>query len=275
MTDYDRIEKVLRHLEINYLSQPSLKDLAKIAGVSEFHFQRLFGRWTGTTPKSFVQYLTAKHAKQLLIESKDVLTASLDSGLSGPSRLHDLMISAEAMTPGEFKAKGSGVEIRYGIHETPFGEALIGLTNRGVCHLSFIEKNKSDALEELKASWPKASFKSVKTETAKAIKTIFGKSSKGRISLLLRGTPFQIKVWEALLSVPEGAVVSYSNLAEIAGVPGASRAVGSAVGRNAIAYLIPCHRVIRETGAIGDYRWGAPRKRAVFAWEQARKEAKL
>jgi AraC family transcriptional regulator of adaptative response/methylated-DNA-[protein]-cysteine methyltransferase len=275
MTDYKRIEKVLRHLETNYLSQPSLKELSKVAGVSEFHFQRLFSRWTGTTPKSFVQYLTARHAKQLLIESKDILTASLDSGLSGPSRLHDLIISVEAMTPGEFKAKGKGVEIRYGVHETPFGDCLIGLTKRGICYLSFIETSNSEALEDLKTNWPNAEFRSAKTETAKIINTIFGKSKKGRVSLLLKGTPFQIKVWEALLHVPEGAVVSYSNLAEIAGSSGASRAVGSAVGRNAIAYLIPCHRVIRETGAIGDYKWGTPRKRAVLAWEQARKESSL
>ncbi len=275
MSDYERIEKVIRWLEKNYASQPSLVELSKVAGVSEFHFQRLFSRWTGTTPKSFVQYLTAKHAKQLLADSKDVLSASLESGLSGPGRLHDLIISIEAVTPGEFKAKGAGVEIRYGVQKTPFGDCLIGLTSRGICHLAFLNNDADEAVAELKANWPNAEFKLSRTETAKIAKRIFGKSGKGKISLLLKGTAFQIKVWEALLRIPEGAVVSYSNLAAIAGNASASRAVGSAVGRNSIAYLIPCHRVIKETGAIGEYRWGSSRKRAVLAWEQARKETNI
>jgi AraC family transcriptional regulator of adaptative response/methylated-DNA-[protein]-cysteine methyltransferase len=272
LSDYERVEKVLRHLQSGYLAQPSLKDLARVAGLSESHFQRLFTRWTGTTPKSFVQYLTAARAKQLLLESRDLLSTSLDAGLSGPGRLHDLMISVEAMTPGEIKAQGEGVEIKTGVHETPFGLCLIGITKRGVCHLAFFDSSEASALHELKTAWPKATIKSAKAETAKTVKRIFAQSGKRNISLLVRGTPFQIKVWEALLRIPEGALVSYSHLAESVGSAGASRAVGSAVGRNAIAFLIPCHRVIRETGVIGDYRWGSARKRAVLAWEQARKE---
>lgn len=269
MTDYEKIEKVIRHLESSYLSQPSMKELAQVAGVSEFHFQRLFSKWTGTTPKSFLQYITAKHAKHLLAESKDLLSAALDSGLSGPGRLHDLIISIEAMTPGEFKAKGAGVEIHYGVHSTPFGECLIGVTSRGICHLAFVDANLNDAILELKSNWPRAKFKRVKTETAKIVKTIFGNKRKGKLSLLLKGTPFQIKVWEALLRVPEGAVTSYSALAEVVDSPRAARAIGTAVGSNEVAYLIPCHRVIRETGVIGDYRWGTTRKRALLTWEQA------
>ncbi|PIT98957.1 MAG: 6-O-methylguanine DNA methyltransferase [Bdellovibrionales bacterium CG10_big_fil_rev_8_21_14_0_10_45_34] len=273
MTDYERIEKVIRFLDSNYKAQPSLHELSNVAGLSEFHFQRLFCRWTGATPKSFVQYLTARHAKQLLSESRDILSTSLDSGLSGPSRLHDLIVSIEAVTPGEFKAKGSGVEIRYGFHETPFGKCLLGVTKRGVCHLTFVDLGLADAVSQMKESWPNASFKSAKAETAKVIRQMFKKSSAGKLSLFVRGTPFQIKVWEALLRIPEGSVVSYSHLAKLAGAKGASRAVGSAVGQNAISYLIPCHRVIRETGAFGEYRWGTNRKRAVLIWEQVRNES--
>lgn len=272
MTDYERIKKVIQYLEANFQKQPSLKELSAVAGLSEFHFQRLFCRWAGTSPKSFLQFLTAKRAKQLLFESRDLLTTSLESGLSGPSRLHDLIISFEAVTPGEFKAKGAGVEIRFGVHKTPFGDCLIGITKRGVCHLAFIDGDSADAISEMKESWPQARFKSAKAETAKVVRSIFNRDGHRRLSLLLRGTPFQLKVWEALLRIPEGAVVSYGHLAELAGVPGASRAVGSAVGQNAIAYLIPCHRVIRETGVFGEYRWGASRKRAVLSWEQARRE---
>lgn len=259
-------------MEANYQAQPSLSKLAKVAGVSEFHFHRLFTRWAGTTPKSFLQYLTAKHAKQLLVESKDLLTTAFDAGLSGPGRLHDLMVSVEGVTPGEFKAKGSGVEIQYGVHECPFGECLIGVTKRGVCHLVFIDGDREDAISEMKERFANATFKLRKSETAKVIKKIFKRTGSKKISVVLHGTPFQMKVWEALLRIPEGNVLSYADLAKVAGFPGASRAVGTALGKNSIAYLIPCHRVIRATGDFGDYHWGTTRKQAVLIWERSQKE---
>jgi len=271
MSDYERIEKVIRYLERHYLSQPSLGELARVAGLSEFYFHRLFRRWAGTTPKAFLRSLSAKRARELLLDSRDLLSASLEAGLSGPGRLHDLMIAFEAMTPGELKAGGRGVEIRYGFHASPFGECLLGLTGRGLCHLAFLEGGREKAFAEMKACWPNASFRAGKAETAKLARRIFGKSRRGKVRLLLQGTPFQVKVWEALLRIPEGAVASYAGLAELAGAKRAARAVGTAIGRNSIAYLIPCHRVIRETGVMGQYRWGAARKRALLGWEQARR----
>ena len=266
-TDYERIERVIKHLDEHHLAQPSLKDLAHVAGLSESHFQRVFSRWTGTTPKSFVQFLTAQHAKDLLRKSKDILSVSLDSGLSGTSRLHDLMVSLEAVTPGEYKSKGAGVDICYGIHMSPFGLCLIGHTDRGICHLSFIDSNQEEAIAGLREKWENASFSINRAQTAKTVERIFTRSGRHPLSVLVRGTPFQVKVWEALLRIPEGAVISYEGLAKGVGSPRAARAVGSAVGQNAIAYLIPCHRVIRETGAFGNYRWGEFRKKALLTWE--------
>jgi AraC family transcriptional regulator of adaptative response/methylated-DNA-[protein]-cysteine methyltransferase len=270
MTDYERIEKVIRYLERHYLEQPSLVKLAGVAGLSEFHFHRLFTRWAGTTPKSFLKYLTANHAKSLLEDSRDLLGAAFDSGLSGPSRLHDLFVSIEAMTPGEFKAKGAGVEIKYGFHLSPFGKCLIGTTERGVCYLAFVDEREQQAVDEMKRKWPNASLKSHKTEIAKIAKKIFGGRRSGKqIPVMLTGTPFQLKVWEALIRIPPGQVLSYSDIAKAIGSPNASRAVGTALGSNTVAYLIPCHRVIRETGEFGEYHWGTARKRAVLAWESA------
>lgn len=271
MNDYERIEKVIKYLDENFKDQPSLKTLAKVAHLSESHFQRMFTRWTGVTPKTFLKFLTAQNAKKLLLESKDLLSASLDSGLSGPGRLHDLMISVEAMTPGEVKSKGLGIEIKYGTHETPFGECLIGVTSRGVCHLVFIDSSKKEAISHMKEKWAQATFISSPKDTEEVIKKIFEKK-KGKLSILLQGTSFQMKVWEALLSVPEGSLISYDRLASLAGFQKAARAVGTAVGSNSIAYLIPCHRVIRETGVIGQYRWGTTRKRCILTWEQSHME---
>jgi AraC family transcriptional regulator of adaptative response/methylated-DNA-[protein]-cysteine methyltransferase len=267
MTDYERIEKVIKYLESNFKAQPSLGELAVVAGVSEFHFHRLFKRWAGTTPKSFLQFLTANHAKKMLMESRDLLSTSLESGLSGPGRLHDLLISIEAVTPGEYKAQGANVEINYGVHDSPFGKCLIGTTKRGICHLAFIDTNIKNSIKEMKENWPKASFKSAPLETKKIFSKIFKRSGSKKISLVLYGTPFQVKVWEALLRIPEGNILSYGDLAKLTGSPGASRAVGSALAKNAIAYLIPCHRVIRETGDFGEYHWGSARKAALLSWE--------
>ncbi len=269
MTDYERVEKVIRYLEAHYLEQPRLESLAKVAGLSEFHFHRLFSRWAGVTPKAFLKFLTAEHAKACLASSADVLGAAMESGLSGPGRLHDLLVSVEAMSPGELKRLGEGLEIRFGFHESPFGTCLIGLTERGVCHLAFCV-SKAEALSELKSRWPKATFVSAPRATAIVLRAIFPRArsrQRRRVSVLLAGTPFQLKVWQALLRVPEGAVVSYSGLAAALHAPKAARAVASAVARNSIAYLIPCHRVIRESGRFGEYRWGGERKRAMVGAE--------
>ena len=269
--DYERIEKAIRYLESNWKRQPELGELAQAAGLSAFHFQRLFQRWAGVSPKRFLQYLTAEFAKKRLRESGSVLDASYDAGLSGPGRLHDLFISVEAMTPGEYKALGQGLRIEYGVHPTPFGEALVAVTSRGLCGFAFLgQGGDKAALSQLKGHWPKAGFVHNPAATGDVVQKIFHPSKSGKnLKVLLKGTPFQIKVWEALLKIPAGCVMAYGELAEKIGKPQASRAVGSAVGQNNIAYLIPCHRVIRETGVLGDYRWGSARKKALLGWEQA------
>lgn len=266
MQDYARIEKVIRYLKDHFQEQPSLKELAGIAGVSEYHFLRLFKKWAGITPKDFLKFLTASHAKELLLKSRDILSVSLDSGLSGSGRLHDLFVTLEAVTPGEFKSKGKGIEIFYGFHESPFGICLIGLTKRGICHLSFCQDRKT-ALAELKKKWANATFIKDQERTKNVISKFWVKGKKSKIKLLVMGTSFQIKVWEALLRIPEGHFLSYGDVAKIISAPKSSRAVGSAIGDNTIAYLIPCHRVIRDSGKISQYRWGAERKKAILLWE--------
>jgi AraC family transcriptional regulator, regulatory protein of adaptative response / methylated-DNA-[protein]-cysteine methyltransferase len=274
MTDYERIEKVIRHLNEHYLEQPDLRTLAGIAQISEFHFHRLFTRWAGVTPKGLVKFLTAKHAKALLRQSQSVLDASLDSGLSGPGRLHDLMVSVDAVTPGEFKSHGEGMEIRYGFHSTPFGTCVLGVTARGICCLSFLDRDnagrRASLLLELRSDWPKAVLRHDPPSTRELVAKIFNRALRAqseKIPVLLIGTPFRLKVWEALLKIPFGRVVSYRDVARSIEAPSACRAVGAAVGKNTVAYLIPCHRVIHETGIVGDYRWGRPRKLAMLAWE--------
>src|SRR5581483_9135494 len=260
-------------------SQPNLEKVARSIGLSPFHFQRLFQRWAGVSPKRFLQYLTVENAKDRLRRSRSVLDASYDSGLSGPGRLHDLFISVEAMTPGEYKTLGKGLRIQYGVHATPFGEALAAVTARGLCGFWFLGSGgERAALARLKENWPRAHFVRRPVATQKLFRLLFRKAlSKrpGPLKVLLKGTPFQIKVWEALLKIPTGDVLAYKDVAKRAGTPKASRAVGTAVGQNPIAYLIPCHRVIRETGVLGDYRWGSSRKKAMLAWEGARGQARM
>ncbi|MDT8419516.1 MAG: methylated-DNA--[protein]-cysteine S-methyltransferase [Desulfuromonadales bacterium] len=274
--DYQRIARAIRFLEQHTLDQPSLDAVAEHIGLSPFHFQRLFRRWAGVSPKRFLQFLTAEHAKRLLSDSASVLATSLEVGLSGPGRLHDLMVKVEAVTPGEFKAGGDGLIIRYGLHETPFGDCLMGVTGRGICHLAFIDDGLVDeAVRELKEGWPKATLVEDAAASRPAVEQIFGERRRDGaepLALLLRGTNFQLKVWQALLKIPEGALVSYRHLAEQLGTPTASRAVGNAVGRNPIAYLIPCHRVLRGNGELGGYRWGTERKKALLGCELARIE---
>ncbi len=270
---YDTVAAAIRFVRSHALSQPSLDEIARHVGLSTFHLQRIFSEWAGISPKRFLQFLTKENAKNLLRESRDVLSAAIECGLSGPGRLHDLMVTCEALTPGEIGGMGKGLVIRYGFAGSPFGTIIVGTTPRGICHLRFIELGLTHAEEvSLQTEWPQADFirdDDAAQQFATDLFAPFGKSK--RLNLLLRGTNFQIKVWEALLRIPSGYIVSYSDLAVMAALPKAQRAVGTAMARNNIAMLIPCHRVIRESGDTGQYRGGTDRKCAMICWEQARK----
>jgi AraC family transcriptional regulator, regulatory protein of adaptative response / methylated-DNA-[protein]-cysteine methyltransferase len=273
--DYRRIEKALEYLGEHAEDQPRLAEVARHVGLSPFHLQRLFRTWAGISPKRFVQYLTLERAKSLLRGSETVLGAAYDSGLSGPGRLHDLFVSVEAVTPGEYRAEGHGLALRYGFHPTPFGEALLATTERGICSLAFsTEGGRRAALESLEAEWPRASMRLDPGSTRPLAERVFARRRSGPpLPLLLKGTNLQVQVWRALLRIPEGSVVSYSDVARFLGRPRAVRAVASAVARNPVAYLIPCHRVIRRVGGFGEYRWGELRKTAILGWEAARSGA--
>ena len=272
--DYERIERAIRFLQSHHHEQPALSEMARSVNLSEYHFQRLFARWVGISPKRFMQYLTKEQAKHLLTQSKDLLSVSHATGLSGPSRLHDLFVTCEAVTPGEYKQRGEGVEIRYGIHSSPFGECLVAKTDRGICNLMFVQDYERDAaITFLKDNWPAAEFTEDYGGTRVVIEQmmdLFQTRSSTPLRLFLSGTNFQIKVWEALLQIIPGSVVSYEDVAIHIGMPGASRAVGNAISRNPIPVLIPCHRVIRKSGEFGGYRWGASRKKALLGWEMAK-----
>jgi AraC family transcriptional regulator, regulatory protein of adaptative response / methylated-DNA-[protein]-cysteine methyltransferase len=275
-TDYLRVEKAIRFLEESAREQPTLEEVARRVGMSEYHFQRVFRRWAGVSPKRFLQFLTAGHARRLLEDSWSVLDAAHEVGLSGAGRLHDLMVAVDAMTPGEVRRRGEGLTIRYGSHPTPFGECLLALTDRGICDLSFAGGTGEDPVEGLRSRWPLARLEESPGATAPVAARVFAESAAARgapLPLLLAGTNFQIRVWEALLRIPAGEVASYERIAVGIGAPTAARAVGSAVGRNPIAYLIPCHRVIRGSGAFGEYRWGSARKKAMLGREAARRAA--
>ena len=269
MNDYERIARVIRYLDEHHDSQPSLGLLARQAGLSESHFHRLFHRWAGVTPKDFLQCLTVEFAKVRLRESANVLDASLETGLSGPGRLHDLMVTLEAASPGEFKNGGEGLSIHWGLTESPFGTCSLGWTARGLCHLAFGDLPAgTGAPAELKAHWPGAELGRCDRTARIRAKEIFSPGSrKTPLRAFVRGSQFQIKVWRALLKIPPGCLASYGRIARAIGAPTATRAVGTACGRNAIAFLIPCHRVIRETGIVQGYRWGTTRKRAILARE--------
>ena len=273
LEDYSRIERAILFLEENYHRQPELREVAQSVHLSEFHFQRLFRRWAGISPKRFIQFLTLEHAKKLLGGSHSVLDATYDAGLSSPGRLHDLFVNIEAMTPGEFKAKGEGLGISYGFHPSPFGECLLSVTERGICGLGFIAAGgRAQTLRDFQSRWPEAHWEENTRLTKPYISRIFGGEERygnRPITLVLQGTNFQIKVWEALLKIPMGSVVPYEDLAVTVCSARAARAVGGAVGKNPIAFLIPCHRVIRKAGGIGGYHWGTTRKKAMLAWEAA------
>ncbi|HET6823820.1 MAG TPA: methylated-DNA--[protein]-cysteine S-methyltransferase [Anaerolineales bacterium] len=270
--DYLRIEQAILYLERYYKEQPELGEVAANIGLSEYHFQRLFTRWAGVSPKRFIQFLTKEGAKNLLDQSENLLDTTHQVGLSSLGRLHDLFVTAEAVTPGEYKSRGAGVTIRYGIHPTPFGKCLIATTERGICHLSFVQTSEGDAIDNLVADWKHAKMIEDHQATIQLIEPIFDLrySHRGKpLNVHLRGTNFQLKVWEALLQIPAGEVITYAGIASKIGNPNATRAVGTAVGHNPIAVLIPCHRVIRKVGEFGNYRYGALRKKALLAREYA------
>ena len=277
MNDYERIARVIRYLDECHTEQPDLSTLSKHVGVSPFHFHRLFTTWAGITPKDFLQCLTQSHARELLRKGKGILDVAMDTGLSGPGRLHDLCVNLEAASPGELKSGGAGWVIEAGFAHSPFGRCLVGQSPRGICHFSFVDsENFPAALAALQADWPNARLHRDDAMALRLSARIFSRNRLTRapspLRVLVHGTAFQVRVWQALLKIPSGMLVSYGSLAAALNRPAAARAVGSAVGRNSLAYLIPCHRVIRETGIIGDYRWGSVRKRALVAWEGSRQD---
>ncbi len=270
--DYQRVEQAILYLDKNYQTQPELSEIAASIGLSEYHFQRLFTRWVGISPKRFLQFLTKEGAKELLQRSS-VLNATYSVGLSSPGRLHDLFVTTEAVTPGEYKSRGAGLTIRYGFHPTPFGECLLAVTERGICHLGFVQGSRETALVHLKADWREAALLEAASATGPLIVPIFSLGlSPAPVSLFLTGSNFQLKVWEALLRVPPGTATTYEQLAAQIGQPKAIRAVGTAVGHNPVALLIPCHRVIRKLGEFGNYRYGPARKKAMLGWEATQHE---
>jgi AraC family transcriptional regulator of adaptative response/methylated-DNA-[protein]-cysteine methyltransferase len=274
MDDYQRIAAVIRYLDECHTVQPDLADLAQHVGLSPFHFHRLFSTWAAITPKDFVQCLTLAHAKELLRRGESVMEVALAAGLSGPGRLHDLCVTLEAASPGELKSGGEGWTIAAGFVVSPFGRCLVAEGPRGICRLAFVESaNGAAEWQALAESWSGAQLQRDDSRATRLAERIFASPGQSRagppLRALVQGTAFQVRVWRALLQVQPGTLVSYGRLAAALGKPAAARAVGSAVGKNPLAYLIPCHRVIRETGVVGDYRWGRVRKRAILAWESS------
>ena len=270
--NWRRMGRAIGFLSAHYLEQPSLDDAASAVGLSPFHFQRLFTRYVGVSPKNFVGHLTLAHAKADLAEGKNILETALDAGLSGPSRLHDLSLKIEAMTPGEYARGGKGVDIDYGFHASPFGIALVMATTKGVCGLAFGDEGEEKTIfADMAARWPKANFRDAPERTGAIAQQIF-ESTNGELRVHLLGTPWQVKVWQALLAIPQGKVSTYRAIAGQVGNASASRAVGTAVGRNPISWLIPCHRVLGSDGTLTGYHWGVERKRAMLAVEAARRD---
>jgi AraC family transcriptional regulator of adaptative response/methylated-DNA-[protein]-cysteine methyltransferase len=276
MTDAARIADAIAYLEDHWRRKPSLDDVAEHVGLSKHHFQRLFSRWAGVSPKRFMQYLTIDRARELLAGGLPLLDAALDLDLSGPSRLHDLFVTIDAVTPGDFKRRGDGLDIRFGVHPSPFGWCVIGLTGRGICFLGFTDDDDHRAAADIiQQRWPRARLVHAPNDTKPLAGRVFAAtdaaSAPAPLPVMLTGTNFQLKVWEALLRIPAGAVTTYQQIADAVGQSSASRAVGQAVGANPISYLIPCHRVLRKDGAVGGYAWGPSRKRAILWRESAQR----
>ena len=263
-TSYEIVEKGIRFLTTNFKNQPSLEDTASHLQLSTFHFQRVFTEWAGISPKKFVQFLTMEALKKEITRAENMIEAAETVGLSSQSRVYDLFVTLEAVTPGEYKTRGRGLLVEYGIHPTPFGDCFIAVTERGICSLSFLQEPVSTALQNLHSQWENAEIRQNQQSTAGVAKGIFNNQRTDRYNLWIRGTAFQVKVWEALLNIPFGSVMSYQGVARLSGNPLAIRAAASAIASNPVAYLIPCHRVIRSEGIIGNYRWDPARKTAMI-----------
>ena len=270
--DFNRIKKAIEYISENYKYQPSLDKISEHIHLSPFHFQRLFKEWAGVSPKRFLQYISIQHAKQILRETQATLfDTAFEVGLSGTSRLHDLFINIEGMTPAEYKNEGSYLTINYSFALSPFGEIIVASTPKGICHMSFAEDHE-EAIKNLISIFPKANYQNSADGIQKNAIRIFNLDweSLDKIKLHIKGSDFQLKVWQALLNIPMGQLSSYQNIANLINSPKASRAVGNAVGQNPVAYLIPCHRIIQSTGALGDYHWGHIRKTSMIGWEAAK-----
>jgi AraC family transcriptional regulator of adaptative response/methylated-DNA-[protein]-cysteine methyltransferase len=276
--DYQRVEEAIHYLEANFRQRPNLDEMASSVHLSKYHFQRLFKRWAGISPTQFLHFLSVEYAKKRLQESHSVLDAALDAGLSGPGRLHDLFVTFEAITPGEYKQRGAGLDIAYGFHDTPFGQCLLATTERGICALYFVpDDDRTAVLEQLADAWPQARLVEDREQTQPLVDRVFAPAVTEQprpFHLLLKGTNFQVKVWQALLAIPPGSLASYQDVASTIDKPDGARAVGGAVARNPVAYLIPCHRVINKSGRIHRYRWGAARKQAMVGWEASQRAQK-
>ena len=271
-TNFDRIEEAIGYITTHFKNQPSLDEVAEKIHLSPYHFQRLFTDWAGVSPKKFLQYISVEHAKNILKDRRSSLfDVAFETGLSGTGRLHDLFINIEGMTPGEYKNGGENLSINYSYAESPFGDMLVASTSKGICHMAFAD-DEHEALTTLQKIFPNAHYKQMVDLIQQNALYIFTKDWKNldKIKLHLKGTPFQLKVWETLLKVPMGKLLTYGSIAEALHSPKASRAVGSAVGSNPVAFLIPCHRVIQSTGVIGQYHWGSNRKTAMIGWEASK-----
>jgi AraC family transcriptional regulator, regulatory protein of adaptative response / methylated-DNA-[protein]-cysteine methyltransferase len=271
--DYRRIAEAIDFFKTRYKDQPTLNEAAEHLHLSPFHFQRMFQNWAGVTPKQFLQYLTVEHAKEILkTTGASLFDTAFETGLSGTGRLHDLFVKVEGMTPGEYKNGGEALGINYSFADTPFGEVIVASTDKGICHMAFVDEGEEKSLRELKDLFPRAEYTQIVDRVQQNALFIFGQdwSKLDQIKLHLKGTDFQIKVWETLLEVPVGGLTTYSDLAKKTGHDGAARAVGTAIAGNPVAFLIPCHRVIRSTGDVGQYHWGSVRKNAIIGWEAAR-----
>lgn len=273
--NYSRITTAIEYIRANFKAQPSLDEIAKQVHLSPFHFQRLFSEWAGTTPKKFLQYISIEHAKTLLKDHQATLfDTAIDTGLSGTGRLHDLFVNIEAMTPAEYKNGGKSLSINYSFSGSPFGGLIVASTPKGVCYMAF-DDDATNAVNVLKEKFPNATFQH-KTDAAQQSALLIFRNDWAKlpdIKLHLKGTDFQVKVWESLLKIPMGQLTTYGSIAQQIGNANASRAVGTAIGSNPVAFLIPCHRVIQASGRISGYMWGTARKTAIIGWENARVES--
>jgi len=274
--NFNRVAEAITYIKANFKTQPGLEEIAEKVNLSPFHFQRLFSEWAGTTPKRFLQYISIGYAKEMLKENQSLFDTALETGLSGTGRLHDLFVNIEGMTPGEYKNGGENLHINYSYAESPFGNIIVASTAKGICHMAFYD-DESTALANLQQKFPLAGYQQILDQEQQNALYIFSHdwSKLHQIKLHLKGTDFQIKVWEALLKIPMGKLATYGNIARKLQNPSASRAVGTAIGDNPVAFLIPCHRVIQSSGALGGYHWGLNRKTAMIGWEAAQTNPEL